>query len=466
MIELSVFAAARAAWREPALIWPDGSWTTGELARRVTAEMLALRRLGVGQPGGPPRVRLTARATPEFVVRFWSLVQLGVTAVLLHPRWTATERQAVAALDPSAWDLDEIPVLTKTGRIVPLASFARIPPERPLAIVFTSGTSAGPKGVMLSRRAFVASAEANAARLGWRPGDRWLLSLPPAHVGGLSVLTRCLLARRAVVLGEGFDPCGTLDWMRAQGVTLASVVASVLDRLVEAGPVPECLRAALVGGGPCPGALLRRAREAGWPVLATYGLSETCSQVATQVPGEEGELEDASAPPLPGVELRVVEGGIQVRGDMVMSGYYPRGRHPEPFAADGFLETGDLGRLDNRGRLHVLGRADDVIVTGGENVSPWDVEQALLGCAGIEQALVFGVEAAPWGQVVAALLVAGPAGPIPPALFAEAVATLAPFKRPRLVAWVEAIPLGPNGKPDRRGAAREHGEKLRSVVLT
>lgn len=461
MIELSVFAAARAAWREPALLWPGGGWAWADLARRVTAEMIALRRLGLGRPGGPPRVRLTARATPELVVRFWALVQLGVTVVLLHPRWTAAERAEVAGLDPSAWDLDDVPVSTRAGRIVPLAPSVRIPPERPLAVVFTSGSAAGPKGVILSRGAFVASAEASAARLGWREDDRWLLSLPPAHVGGLSVLTRCLLARRPVVLGEGLDAAGTVALMREAGVTLASAVAPQLQRLVDTGAAPPLLRAVLVGGGPCPESLLRRARESGWPALATYGLTETCSQIATQDPAEAREAGDAGAAPLPGVELRVRDKRIQVRGSMLMSGYYPRGRHEEPIDADGFLDTGDLGRLDERGRLHVLGRADDVIVTGGENVFPGEVERALLACPGVAAALVLAVEAEPWGQVVAALLVAGPAGSAPQARISECLAGLAPYKRPRLVAWVDELPLGPNGKPDRRRALVEHRSSLR-----
>ena len=460
MSELSVLAAAAAAGSAPALLWPGGAWSWADLAGRVTAEMGTLGRLGLGRPGGPPRVRLTARATPEFVVRFWALAELGVTVVLLHPRWTATERATVGALDLSAWDLDLLPAGARVDWIVPSAPSVRIPPERPLAILFTSGSAAGPKGVILSRGAFVASAEASAARLGWRGDDRWLLSLPPAHVGGLSVLTRCLLARRPVVLGEGLDPVATVALMHEAGVTLASAVAPQLQRLLDGGAVPPQLRAVLVGGGPCPEPLLRRARKAGWPVLATYGLTETCSQVATQDPAEARNVGDVGATPLPGVELRVTDGRIEVRGAMLMSGYYPRGRHAEPLGEDGFLDTGDLGRLDERGRLVVLGRADEVIVTGGEKVFPGEVERALAACPGIAAALVVGVEADPWGQVVAALLVAGPRGPAAPDQLSESLAGLAPFKRPRLVAWVDALPLGPNGKPDRRRALSEHRSSL------
>ncbi len=455
MRELSIVAAAREGWDGPALVHGDEVWSWIELARRVTAEVAALRRLGLGRPGGPPRARLVARATPDFVVRLLALLQLGVTVVPLHPRWTAAERAGVSALDPAAWDLDSLPVATRLSRFLPLAERRDTPPSRPLAVVFTSGSSGVPRGVILSRAAFVAAAAASAARLGWREDDRWLLSLPPAHVGGLSVLIRCLAARRAVVLAEGLDAGALLEVIRASGVTLVSLVAPMLARLLEAGEVPPSLRVVLLGGGPCPTRLVGRARRAGWPVVTTYGLTETCSQVATQVPGRVEDPGEVAAPPLEGVEVRTVDGRIQVRGDTLMSGYFPRGRHDEPFTADGFLDTGDLGMLDGRGRLHVLGRADDLIVTGGENVSPLEVEEALLRCRGVMAAVVFGTPAEPWGQVVAAALVAGPGGPVANTSVVAALEDLAPFKRPRLVAWVPELPLGPSGKPDRRRVARE-----------
>ena len=184
------------------------------------------------------------------------------------------------------------------------------------------------------------------------------------------MLIRCLTARRAVVLAEGLDAGALIEVMRASRVTLVSLVAPMLAGLLEAGEAPPSLRVVLLGGGPCPTRLVGAARLAGWPVVTTYGLTETCSQVATQAPGRVEDPEEVAAPPLDGVEVRIVDGRIQVRGDMLMAGYFPRGRHDEPFTDDGFLDTGDLGMLDERGRLHVLGRADDVIVTGGENVSP------------------------------------------------------------------------------------------------
>ncbi|HPS79130.1 MAG TPA: fatty acid--CoA ligase family protein, partial [Thermoanaerobaculaceae bacterium] len=263
---------------------------------------------------------------------------------------------------------------------------------------------------------------------------------------------------------EGLDAAGLVGLMRDTRVTLVSLVAPMLGRLVEAGEVLPSLRAVLLGGGPCPTGLVRAARAAGWPVLATYGLTETCSQVATQVPGEVADPDDVAAPPLPGVELRIAEGRIQVRGEMLMAGYFPRGRHDEPFTDDGFLATGDLGAIDGRGCLRVLGRADDLIVTGGENVSPVEVEEALLRCPGVTQALVFGAPTEPWGQVVAAALVPGQEGPLPGQRLGEALGGLAPFKRPRLVAWVPELPLGTNGKPDRRRAAAELRGALRPLA--
>jgi o-succinylbenzoate---CoA ligase len=459
--ELSVFAAAREAGASTALVTAGRELSYLDLAALVTSELIALRRLGLGRPGGPPRVRVTAEASPACVVRLLALVQLGVTVVLLHGRWTAAERSVAVALDPVAWDLDELPVQMKPARLVPLALPSWVPAERALAVVFTSGSAGVPKGVLLSRAAFMASAAASEARLGWQDDDRWLLSLPPAHVGGLSILIRCLLARRAVVLGPGLEPGETLELMERRRVTLASLVAAQLERLLEARPgrAPGSLRAVLLGGGPCPAPLLERAREAGWPVLATYGLTETCSQVATQIPGEALEPGEVAAPPLPGVELRLAGSRILLRGGMLMSGYYPRGRFEEPFTEDGFLDTGDQGFLDGRGRLVVTGRADETIVSGGENVAPAEVEAALLACPGVRHAAVFGVADPTWGHLVAAAIV--PADRFDKdALLEHLEAMLAPFKRPRLLALVAELPTTASGKLDRRAAANELAGQL------
>ena len=299
---------------------------------------------------------------------------------------------------------------------------------------------------MLSSAAFAAAARASAENLGWRADDSWHLALAPAHVGGLSILVRCLAARRAVVLGD------------LAGATLASMVPTQLHRLVAAGVAPPpSLRAVLVGGAPTPPALLARSRAAAWPVLTTYGLTETCGQVATQRPGARGP----GAHPLPGASVRIAPAGtIQVTGPMLMSGYLGQ---PAPFTDDGWLDTGDLGRLDDEGNLHVLARRTDLIVSGGENVYPAEVEAALLEIPGVAGACVFGVADELWGQVVCAALVCAGPGPDDAELRAHLAARLAGFKRPRRIARLDALTVGGSGKLDRAATAARALGLLRTI---
>jgi O-succinylbenzoic acid--CoA ligase len=443
-VSFSVGQAAAQAPQRLALVSGEGRWTYGELAVQVRRAAAALAPLV-----GDGWARLTAHPTPDVVVRLLALWELNVTPVLLHPRWGEAERQRAAAAVPQAVDLDGVPWAGGGGEEVnPLPR----PAQRPMAVLFTSGSSGAPKAVALSQRAFAAAAAASAQRLGWREADRWLLALPPAHVGGLSVLTRCLAARRAVVLAATQQPQELLEVIKRHQVTLASLVPAQVARLLEVCPraAPACLRAVLVGGGPCPPQLLAKGRRRGWPLLATYGLTEACSQVATVAPGQQPV---GCGQPLLGVQVRVVDGEIQVRGATLFDGYVESGVIVPAVSGEGWFPTGDLGELDGAGNLHVWGRKDELIVTGGENVAPAEVEAALQSCQGIAEALVVGVPDPVWGAVVGALVVASGGGP-PPAeeLQRHLALRLAAFKRPRLWRWVAQLPLTPAGKPDRAAA--------------
>jgi O-succinylbenzoic acid--CoA ligase len=361
-----------------------------------------------------------AEPTLETVARIRELIRRRRPFVPIHPRLTAAERDALRP------DLAAIP-------------------DGTLAVLYTSGTSGRPKGAILSRAAFIAAARASAARLGWRDDDRWLCSLPLAHVGGLSVLVRCLLARRPFVLGRGDRVAEDLAAHRA---TIVSLVPAQLARLLDAGwDPPPWLRLVLLGGAAAPPRLLERAASAGVPVVTTYGLTEACSQVATQIPGAPGA---GCGPPLPGVSVRIAEDDrIEIDGPTLFSGYLG-----EPLRPPGWFATGDFGRLDAGGNLHVLGRRTDLITTGGENVYPAEVE-AYLDARGVS-ACVFGVADETWGEIVAAAVTA----PVDPASLAD----LAPFKRPRRLAVVDALPLTAGGKPD-RAAARALAQRVGLVPL-
>jgi O-succinylbenzoic acid--CoA ligase len=230
------------------------------------------------------------------------------------------------------------------------------------------------------------------------------------------------------------------------GVTFASVVPTMLHRILEIDPGPyRGVRAVLVGGGPIPDGLLEKAVEAGLPVLPSYGMTETCGQVATLRPGAPVERK---AHPLPGVELRIEpDRRIAVRGPMVSGGYVG-----EPDRASGsWFVTGDLGELELDGGLRVLGRADNVIVSGGENIDPEMIEASLIGIAAVEAALVFGVPSAEWGMEVACLYV----GQIEPGVLESRLRErLGGNLIPKRWRRVGALPTTDLGKPDREQAIR------------
>jgi o-succinylbenzoate---CoA ligase len=482
---LSTLAAASERPDGTALVVGGLALDWAELSRRVAAAAGELLSDGVlevdAEPGLPPeapRVAVLGERRLETVIAVLALVELGVPFALLHPRWTEVERRRILdalrpgmVLDESWHAHDPVDAALRSRFETARRALDARDDERALAVIFTSGTSGTPKGAVLSRRAFLASARASEGVLGWRDGDRWLLSLPLAHVGGLSVLTRCLAARRTVVLdpSPSFSPESFVATVNEGDVTIASLVPTMLHRLLTAEiPPPPSLRVVLLGGARASASLLERARAAGWPVLATYGLTEACSQVATQRPSPAGRGPSADTgcgPPLPGFDVRIASevgrdpggpcaaGEIELRGESLFSGYLRIEREAPRFdrtaiRRDGFFATGDLGTFDDSGCLHVLDRRTDLIVSGGENVYPAEVEQVLERCPGIVAACVFGVEDLEWGQVVAAALVA-PLGLPDDAVLRELLEALAAFKRPRRIVLLDELPLLANGKVNR-----------------
>lgn len=454
MSTLSIFDAAREAPGALALAGGGGhELCFRELARLVAPRAAALLRAGL------PALALAPRADLESLLWLHAAFATGTPVLTLHPRGSAAEHAGAARLagaaPPPAFD-----AASAEGLDLPAPG-----PDRALALIPTSGSSGTPRLVQLSRGAVEASARASAANLGWEPDDAWLLCLPLAHAGGLSIVTRALLARRAVLLFEPREGgiLASLDELSALAAraTLISLVPSVLDALLDAGFVPgPRLRAVLLGGAACSPALARRAHAARVPLLTSYGLTETASQVVTRryaerfdaLPERDGYV--SSGHPLPGIELELQGGVIAVKAPSMATGYAGGAGEALRLDARGFLLTGDLGALGPSGELYVLGRGDDVIVTAGENVDPLEVEAALLELRGITAACVFGTPSARFGQVVTAALVTEDPALLDVATLARLLAgRLGSHKLPRRTLRVQNLPLTASGKLDRRACA-------------
>lgn len=408
-----------------ALRGPEGDASYAEL--RAGAQRLA-RRLAARGVGAGDRVATTLPPGRDFVELLHAMPLLGAVLAPLNTRLTRSERSA--QLEEAAPSIVvEEPL---AGAEADVALRSDVDPAEPFTLLFTSGSSARPKPVVLTYANHAASATAADANVPLSQQDRWLCVLPLFHVGGLAILVRSAVAGSAVLLHGGFDDERVRDALHAGEASLVSLVPTMLRRLIAAGlERAPGLRAALLGGGPIPRDLLDWAGERGIPVVSTYGMTETASQIVTGRPGAP------AARPLPGVELRIGhDGEILVRGPMVATG---------AVAADGWLHTGDRGRLADDGSLHVEGRLKDVIVTGGENVSAAEVEEALLAHPAVEDAGVTGRPDPEWGEaVVAHVVLSAAAGDAE--LAEHCRGRLAGYKVPRAFVRHPELPRNAAGK--------------------
>ena len=292
------------------------------------------------------------------------------------------------------------------------------PADAVLAIIYTSGTTGRPKGTMITVANCWWSALGSALNLGTRDDDRWLACLPLFHVGGLSIVLRAAIYGITALVHDGFDADAVNHAIDDEQVTIVSVVAVMLQRLLDARgdrPFPPTLRCVLLGGGPSPLELLERCAARRLPVMQSYGLTETASQVATLAPADALTRVGSSGRALYPNEVQIRRedgtiagpaeaGEIVVRGPVVTAGYAGRPDVTARIIVDGWLHTGDIGQLDSDGYLHVLDRRDDLIITGGENVYPAEVEAVLLAHPWVDEAAVVGDADARWGQRVLAIV--------------------------------------------------------------
>lgn len=480
-----LYHRVRASPGRPALVRAETGeeWDYAELdaAVRETAGRLAALGVTAGDHLG---VVVRTRVTSVRLVH--AAARLGATLVPLSPRLTArelrgqVERADLAALvcgeateGTAVEAAGDVPVATVDApaneevtalREVDPAAFDRADWDRDDAqlILFTSGTTGKPKAVRLTQRNLLSSAVASAFRLGVRPDDRWLVALALHHMGGIGPVLRGPLYGMAVVLREEFDAGPVADDIAAHDVTAVSLVPTMLRRTLDSrGTLADSLRVVLLGGAPAPDELVERCRDRSVPAYPTYGMTETASQVATATPAEafahvgtvgrplmwtDVTVRDADGKPFPAGKM----GELVVSGPTVSPGYYDDPEATaEAFTSEGLL-TGDVGYRDEAGRLYVVGRVDDRIITGGENVYPGEVETALRAHPGVVDAAVVGLPDEEWGELVAALVVpAGDDVPDVESLREFCRDRLAGFKLPRAVAVTDELPRTDSGTVDR-----------------
>jgi O-succinylbenzoic acid--CoA ligase len=349
----------------------------------------------------------------DYAVEFHALVELGAVPFPLDPRLSAKERDAALA------DLDQGDLLCR---------------------LLTSGSSGRSRAIGLTAANFQWSAAGSALNLGVDPADRWLCCLPLFHVAGLSILIRSAIYGTTAVIHDGFD----VDRVGSalEDVTLVSLVATQLARLLDAGAAVSKPRAILLGGGPLPLELLERATDAGATVVQTYGMTETASQVATLAPADARRKLGSAGRPLLTAAIEIEDGEILLSGPTVALASVGDG---------GRLHTGDLGEIDDEGFLWVTGRRGDLIVSGGENVMPGEVEEVLLGHPAVADAAVLGRPDPEWQEVVCAVIVPrGGRRPSEQELRDHCAASLAPFKVPKRFEFADSLPRTAAGKLLRR----------------
>ena len=421
----------------PALATDGGEVTYAELEAEATWVARRLAAQGVRRGS---TVALTMQPSRELVVLVHALMKVGAVLLPLGPRLSEAERAEAIAVEEPTLDLSDPGELTQSEADLPLLGEHDM--DDVVCRVLTSGSTGAPRPVSLTYGNFLWSAVGSGFNIGVQPQDHWLCCLPLSHISGLSIAMRSVIYGTTAVLQDGFDLDRVAASLQSDGITVLSLVTTMLTRLLEAGADLAGPRAILVGGGPVPEEPLEEAIGRGATVVQTYGLTEACSQVTTLAPADAQRKLGSAGRPLLTTHLRIQDGEILVQGPTVA---------PGSADTDGWLHTGDLGRIDEEGFLYVEDRIDDMIVTGGENVVPAEVEKVLMRHPEVADAAVIGREDPEWQQAVTAVVVLeNGSEATPDELRRHCAGELADFKVPKRVELAAALPRTPSGKLMRR----------------
>jgi o-succinylbenzoate---CoA ligase len=413
----------------------DLTYAELELEAASVARRLAARGVRRGAT-----VALELEPGALYAATLHGLMKLGAVAHPLNARLTADERAAELERAQPALVVGSPADLGAAEADMPLLG------EHDLDAIhcrlLTSGTSGPPRSVGLTYGNFLWSAVGSAFNLGVDPADRWLCCLPLYHVAGLSILMRSVIYGTGAVIHDGFDSDRIARSLADDDVTLISLVATQLIRLLEAEVDLSGPRAIVVGGGPVPVDAIEEAAGRGATVVQTYGMTETCSQVTTLSPAEARTRAGSAGRPLLTTHLRIQDGEILVQGPTVAPGTADE---------DGWLHTGDVGRIDDEGFLYVEDRLGDMIVTGGENVLPAEIEAVLLRHPDVADAAAVGRPDPEWQEAVTAVVVIRDgADPGAERLREHCAQALAGFKVPKRFEFVAKLPRTESGKLLRR----------------
>jgi long-chain acyl-CoA synthetase len=459
----------------PALADSSGSLTNAELLDGVLAAARQLRGLGIGV-GDVVALKLDNRI--DFVLLLFAAWRLGATITPVNPSLTDIEvaRQVhdsgarLLVVEEQDAASDSVVPVVRLGEVYGLSGADQAPHLDSAALallIYTSGTTGVPKGVMLDHANLDAMTAMGRQALEVGPDDRCLLILPLFHVNGIvvSVLTP-LLAGASVVIADRFNPNTFFETIERERPTFFSAVPTIYSMLAalpeDVQPDTSSVRFAVCGAAPASAELLTRFEERyGFPLVEGYGLSEaTCGSTINPVSGPRKA--GTVGTPFPGQELRIVDragnelpqgadGEVVVRGPNVMRGYLGRPEDTAAVLIDGWLHTGDVGHLDEDGYLTLVGRSKEMIIRGGENIYPKEIEDVLASDPAVLEAAVIGLPDETWGEIVVAFVQARPGATVDlTSLRARCAENLSGYKRPRKITVLEALPKNAVGKLDKK----------------